>query len=298
MARKTPGKNEKAVKDLRAKYAGTAARILAILNALQPVGFNASKAAAARRRIDALVTDLNRYARAWTKRWVPAAYKDGRTLTNGRLAIMGEQKIPRRVKEERHRKAQAALIESVFGDLYKANRSIRQVAIRYCNVMAKSAEGARELQAFDQTLVQRYVSQRTKSAVRTGLPRQDFQSRILKYLQKKLAGQKFITIKCKDGIYRNYNLKDYAELMARTNLRDAQSTATKNVAREYDHDLVEIPEHGSACDECKEYTGRVYSLSGKDPDYPVLESQPPFHPKCMCYLRVTSRNILQQRGAA
>jgi len=293
MAKRIPTENERAVKDLRAQYARAADDVLRILEGLQPIGFNASKSAAARARVNAVIVRLNRYARSWTKRRIREAYAEGRDVAEARLSIMGEFPLTRRVNANRHKKTERRLADRVFADLFKANRSIEVIARRYCNAMLQSAEGVRELQAFDEGLAERFISRVSAAAVKTGLARGDLQKRLLKYLQNKLSGQDFITI---NG--RNFNLRDYSELVARTNLRNAQTEAIKTAAWEYNHDLVEIPYKDGSCDECQEFEGKVYSLSGDDPEFPMLEEQPPLHPRCRHYLRVTSRNILRQGRAA
>jgi len=63
-------------------------------------------------------------------------------------------------------------------------------------------------------------------------------------------------------------------------LRQKQSKAVKKICREMDNDLVEISSHGTECEICKPYEGKVFSISGKHPIYPKLKKWPPFCQNC------------------
>lgn len=58
-------------------------------------------------------------------------------------------------------------------------------------------------------------------------------------------------------------------------------------SKKYHSDLVVFDDHGSGCcSECAKYTGRVYSISGKNKNYPALPEYAKlhgnFHPGCRC----------------
>lgn len=91
---------------------------------------------------------------------------------------------------------------------------------------------------------------------------------------------------------RNYNLADYAEMLARTTSREAQSHATANRCLQNDYDLVYIPEHAGGDDAaCTDYVGQVWSLSGDTPGYDQLPEYPPFHPNCRHVLAPAPRSM-------
>lgn len=81
---------------------------------------------------------------------------------------------------------------------------------------------------------------------------------------------------------RNFQLADYAEMVARTTPREAASRAMAARIQDNGYDLVEISSHsgGSDCDICGEYDGNTYSLSGNSREYEQLDELPPFHPNC------------------
>lgn len=79
----------------------------------------------------------------------------------------------------------------------------------------------------------------------------------------------------------------YAELLSRSIVAETQNTCVLNIAGEHDKDLVKMTHHATSCDVCKEYEGKIYSISGKSKKYPALKSIPGFangynniHPRC------------------
>ena len=52
------------------------------------------------------------------------------------------------------------------------------------------------------------------------------------------------------------------------NLNNEVTTKMLNLAKEYGTDLIEVSVHGSPCEECAKYQGRIYSISGNDKRFP------------------------------
>lgn len=88
---------------------------------------------------------------------------------------------------------------------------------------------------------------------------------------------------------RNYRLDKYSEMVARTVSREAYTHGKIQHALKYDFDVVQISSHGTVCDVCKQYEGRMFSLTGKTAGYPVLDARPPFHPNCQHVLTIVTR---------
>lgn len=100
-----------------------------------------------------------------------------------------------------------------------------------------------------------------------------------------------------DRAGRKWSLRDYGNMATRTTFRQAQTAAelTKD-----DHDLYEVLRHPAPCRVCAIYSGRVYSKSGTNPNYPSLaqafgkvDAAGPdvlsntylnIHPNCLCVL--------------
>jgi hypothetical protein len=127
-------------------------------------------------------------------------------------------------------------------------------------------------------------------AVKLELSRGALKKQIMERLRQLVGDENFIQIG-----ERMYNLRSYAEMVARTTLREAQTRATLDLCTRYENDLVEVSYHGTDCDICLEYEGKTYSLSGNDPEYPILDEQPPFHPNCKHSILPTSEAEIRVR---
>ena len=71
-----------------------------------------------------------------------------------------------------------------------------------------------------------------------------------------------------DRAGRNWNLHTYGSMVLRTTSRQAEVLAV--LTQDPDQDLYLISAHGSTCPLCAPLEGRVYSRSGRDPDFPSL----------------------------
>jgi len=88
-----------------------------------------------------------------------------------------------------------------------------------------------------------------------------------------------------DAAGKRWNMESYAEMLARTVPRAAMIEGTKNRLLEHGHDLAEIIGGigENTCDHCREWNGRIVSLTGKTSGYPTLDEARDagvFHPQC------------------
>lgn len=105
----------------------------------------------------------------------------------------------------------------------------------------------------------------------------------LKTALKETAEGKHISILCRDGKTRRYQLRNYAETIARTAPRMAQTEGMLASCNQLGVDLVQVSVHSGACEEiCAPIQGKVFSISGRSPDFPPLtpEVRCPLHPYC------------------
>lgn len=84
-----------------------------------------------------------------------------------------------------------------------------------------------------------------------------------------------------DRAGRKWSLQSYTQMVARTTTRETVSMGTANRLLENGHDLVTISEHDHKDDECSDYEGKTFSMTGATPGYDVLDTYPPFHPNCV-----------------
>lgn len=108
---------------------------------------------------------------------------------------------------------------------------------------------------------------------------QRMRSALTSQLRVKAEEGKFITIND-----RKYKIGKYAELLARTRTREAQTIGTIRTVQEFGIDLVKWKASADACEICLPFDGEIYSISGKSSEHPVLSESPPVHPHCTCTL--------------
>jgi len=71
-----------------------------------------------------------------------------------------------------------------------------------------------------------------------------------------------------DKAGRKWSLHTYCSMVTRTTSRQAEVLSVLTADEE--HDLYKISSHGTTCALCAPFEGRVYSKSGKNPDFPPL----------------------------
>ncbi len=120
--------------------------------------------------------------------------------------------------------------------------------------------------------------------------------KLMDALMAKAADGKYVTIVDKNGNTRQYTVDAYAELVARSKLVEASSQAVITTAAAVGADLVQVSTHNTKCEQCSEFEGKIYSVSGSDSDFPQLEEEPPYHPNCEHSLTIVYKEALARDG--
>lgn len=251
---------------------------------------NYSELAAAdiRKKIDMQIRQLNRKAIRWAKESVPMAYRDSYLISKTRLEILGAKKSLY-FNAKKHRNSIDEYIDKTMDDLIKANQSIKMNVAMYLYLVRQAIKGLMQIQAFD-IREEAFIADLLDEELRAGATRGHAQRLIMEHLKIQALDGQFIQI---HG--RNYNMRKYADLVAKTRLRHVQTEAVLNSCKEYENDLVEVSDHGCDCNICLPYEGNIYSLSGSHPTYPFLDSYPPWHPRCQHNISPTSEVALEWR---
>jgi hypothetical protein len=125
------------------------------------------------------------------------------------------------------------------------------------------------------------INQALKAGLETDNTPRAVKSELLKTLEERVGKDgKIITVNSATGTTRRYHPEAYADMVARTRVREAQSMAMKNSLLELGHDLVRVSDHDTETEICLEYEGLVFSLTGATAGYDELDQLPPFHPNC------------------
>lgn len=270
------------IAEIQAVYASAAGRIIVALSSLEPESYTAAKSGAVLSQVKDIIGRLDTAVQMWAPGAIRAAYEESASVARTRLEMIGAKGLStKKYDPARHDKKITALTKTVMTDYWKANRTIEKTARKYLSVVTQAAAKVKkiaQMQAFDIEDAWSWITRLLKRArpadvAAATLSEGTLSRQIRDYLLSKLKGEDFINIRG-----RNYNVKSYAELVARTRMREAQTEAVKELAREFDNDLCEIAKHDNPCDLCAEYQGEVYSISGDTPGYdPLPDGGPPWH---------------------
>lgn len=276
------------VEEIDRIYRLIAREIIRVLSKIDIGDYRELKVMEIRESINRLITMLNRSAVKWTERAVPEAYHIAEEISRIRLEILGINKNGD-FQKKTHKQTIEYEIKIMIDDLIKANQSIKQDVAVYLYLAGQAAMSLSRFQAFDMR-DEAFIDDLLDDALRAGETRGYAMRKVKNYYKDRFGEMKFINI---NG--RNYEMRAYADLVAKTRLRVVQTKAVLNSCKEYENDLVEVSDHGTDCLICQEFEGRIYSLSGQDPIYPYLDIYTPFHPRCQHNIRPTSEIAIESR---
>ena len=270
---------------------GTAGRKIANEMAMMEIGnYQELRAVKTQEKTGDTVKMLNKAAIRWSRKAVPEAYEKAEAIARARLEIIGavrSEEFP----ASTHEQTVESEIDEMIDVFIKANLSIKINVATFLYLARQAAMGLEQFQAFDMR-DEEFIDDLLDDALKAGETRGYASKTIREYFSERFGEAKFITINGRD-----YNLRKYADLVAKTRLRTVQTDAVLNSCKEYENDLVEVSAHGTECLICIPYEGNVYSLSGKSTVYPYLDAYPPFHPRCQHSIRPTSEAALEWRAA-
>lgn len=75
-----------------------------------------------------------------------------------------------------------------------------------------------------------------------------------------------------DKAGREWTTEAYANMVIRTNVTRVSHEVQLERSKEFGADLIEVSAHSGARPGCAPYQGKIYSVSGRSPDYPSLSS--------------------------
>ena len=208
------------------------------------------------RQVTQILQELDEEAKTWTDEAVPSSYQHGIDDVNSKLEDMGINLSTKggALNED----AINLLAGNAYLNLHDANNYVgRRIndAVRQAGIDAVSQKIAQ-----GQTVPQ-----------------------CKQNLMDSLVSDGIDAIKDKRG--RNISLTAYTEVVARSTTREATNTAALNQLKNNGYDLVKMSSHSPTCSLCAIYQGRVYSISGKNTDYPALDTAysgeyANIHPNC------------------
>jgi hypothetical protein len=245
----------------------------------------------ARVRAREIAKVLNMAVDKWANEAIPREYAKAARRTRVSLEILGRKRRHPPIEDRPRR-----LIDDLMLLLIRANNSIPVTVDRYLSAVALADRtiGAARLQEFSFSQAEGDIGRLAAEAELKEKSRGWLSRQVRDFLRTLIENDEFIEI---NG--RMYRMNKYAELVGRTTMRESQTAATLDMCRQYENDLVVISDHGTDCEECEEYEGKTYSISGASLEYPMLEGEPPFHPNCKHVLLATSEEgiaLEKERG--
>jgi hypothetical protein len=115
-------------------------------------------------------------------------------------------------------------------------------------------------------------------------------------LLRAAKNERFITIIDKNKDPRRYGITYYSEMVFRTKWHEAQSAAVVTNNKNWDTDLIRVSNHNTATKICQAFEGKIFSLEGKNKDFPIADDVPPYHPNCLHYITTTFEEALKAQG--
>jgi len=82
---------------------------------------------------------------------------------------------------------------------------------------------------------------------------------------------------------RRWKLETYAEMLSRTKLTEVSNNGMTDRLLNSGYDLVQVTVHGTDCELCKPYEGKILSMTGRTAGFPTVdeaESNGLMHPNC------------------
>ena len=265
------------------------ARLRRVLGNVKATTFQRGRARALLSQVEAIMRDLQSETENWLDRTLPKAFEAGFNWTGsglnpGDFGVFGT--IPRQAVE--------VVASSIAND---ARQALASVAPNVERVFISSQQAiVREVQVMEmvaQELIAgqgpRVLARNLVATLRDGaLKRLEGAAEgavtdELKEQLRQTAAGRHISIVCRDGKTRRYNLRDYSETIARTSTRMAQTEGTLVSAQQLGVTLVQWSVHANPClAVCAPLQGKIFAI-GTHPDFPTLTdaSRPPGHPKCV-----------------
>jgi len=263
--------------------------IVRILLSVQIGSSQAVKTAAASKKIDRLLLEANVYSRNFARKTIPEAYEESSRKALTSLKVLEAEQDPR-FNQKTHKKTQQEFEREMIGFYVEANQSIKKNSKIYLHLVARASKKLSSTQFFDFEESMLEIGAMIDIAYEQHKGFRYAEKLIRNYLEGYVGEGDLIEI---NG--RRYNIRKYSRLVARTELRRVQTQATKNYCNEYENDLVQWSKHANPCEICAVLEGGIFSLSGKHPDYPPLQEEPPLHPQCEHNINPTSESAIKFR---
>ncbi len=272
---------EAKIRALRALYAKQAKAIAQRLEEADLTSFQRYRLAEILTQVNREVKVLSQKMPVLVKQFITASYQRGADSSLSTLRSVGITEALPGMGNLVNRSAVGVIADQTVMDLMRANGTVKSNVQRFL------------MQAQQTAIKDEAITRMVGEGLVQGATARQVRDTILTAMKKALGEEKFITINGK-----NYNLSDYAELVAVTRTREAVTQGAVNTCLQYGVDLMQVSVHTNSCERCLPYQGKVFSISGADTRFPVLSRKPPYHPRCKHVLLPVPAETLTEEQAA
>lgn len=217
-------------------------------------------------RITVILTGLYAATETWSNRHIPKIYNEG--IQQAQRSVNAQYKAANRMPPDI-----AKMTSADFDSISILQRNLNADLTNALDHVGRMLEDE----------VRKAGLQASFEKVSSGQTVKQMQRNLVQMLEKKgVAAIEYM----RGGKKCYMSLDAYAELVARSTVHEARNTANINLGVRIGNDLVKMSSHFGACPICAPYEGRVFSVSGTNPNYPALYDTPwssayqNFHPHC------------------
>lgn len=205
--------------------------------------------------IEEITKELEKETRVWLEEEVPKQYNEGSFQAISECKTH-ELVLKRTEFGQIHKEAVEALVEDAYLDFANGLEGVKRAGREFISEMIKLKINER---------------------IVVGAIKGESVYKIKREVKKLVEDRGFTALI--DRGSKRWKIDTYAEMLVRTHTIKANNAGFSNRLLENGLELVEMSSHGSSCPICKEYEGKVFSLTGNDKRFgkaPTL----PIHPNC------------------
>lgn len=217
----------------------------------------------AQKRIDQIKRDLLEGSRQWAEEAIPDSYQKGIDSAD---SLIPPDKESTENFDQVHIKTMSLLSSSTYSRLVDVISTVgRSIGDLFRIIELENIKG--EIMGNQEAL-----------------------DNVIENIKKDLAEKGITGFVDKAG--NTWDMSRYAEVLAQESTMQSFREGITNRLQEKAQDLVFIPSHSGSCKKCAEFEGKIYSLAGKDEDYPALDEAIEggmFHINCTHYVEAYTK---------